>query len=279
MTLPSSKVNLCCVACRAAKVKCDHATPTCSRCARLSISCEFEKRRSKWDSSNARRPPAALVEQPEYESLILSLAKYKPGWSSKCFQDTVVDKLDQLVRAATLRDDAAAISWVTAQMHEHGIPLSKCPSFQRLADGGGNSSADVLDPTSHTSLPPALAAVYEGEEPCFAWVCIAGRKTYMCNRAFPIDASQLQAAQSLEEMADLIGVARNDHARGMEDFHTALTAEKAQARRLSPYSSPVSPLTHSPPLPSRYVAALTPPRRVCPHFACRPPTSRTSTAS
>ena len=166
------------------------------------------------------------------------LDQFERNADQQQFMLTVIEKLDQLVRVAIRRDDAAAISWVTAQMHEHGIPLSKCPSFQRLADGYTTPSASVhdrvLDATSHTILPPALAAVYEGEDPWFAWVCMDNKKTFMCNRAFPVDASALQAAQSLEEMADLIGVARTDHARAMEDFHTVLTAEKEQACRPSP---------------------------------------------
>ena len=68
-------LNLNCVACRAAKVKCDRAAPACSRCTRLGLTCEYDKRRSKWDTTQGTKLPATLTDKPEYAQLVQAIAK------------------------------------------------------------------------------------------------------------------------------------------------------------------------------------------------------------
>lgn len=195
-------LNLNCVACRAAKVKCDRGAPECSRCTRLSLACEYDKRRSRWDTQSTR-PPTTLTDKPEYADLVRSIAKYKPGFSTHCYRDKLIDAINCLVEAAYLHDDADAISWATMQMHEHCIPLSKCKALQRAAHAV--DPAPVLD----TTLPAELAAVFDGDEPCMGWLCHGDRKAFVCNSAFPVDAGELATAQNLDEAADLIGVSRS----------------------------------------------------------------------
>lgn len=197
-------LNLNCVACRAAKVKCDRAEPECSRCARLGLACQFEKRRSKWDTVQSSRLPAALTDKPEYAELLQSIAKYKPGFSTHCYRDKLVELVNQLVEAAYLHDDAAAISWATMQMHIHGIPLSKCSSLMRAAHDG-----EGILPALDATLPAELATIFDGEHPSMGWVCVGDRKAFVCNLAFPVTATQVDAARSLDEAADLIGVSRS----------------------------------------------------------------------
>ena len=198
-------MNLNCVACRAAKVKCDRGRPECGRCNRLSLSCEFEKRRTKWDTSQSSQLPAALTEKPEYAELVLSIAKYKPGFSTNCYRDKLIDMINRLVEAAYCHDDAAAISWATRQMHEHGIPLSRCTALQRTANAGSSSSPPFDD-----ALPTELAAIFDSDDPCMGWVCGPGdRKAFVCNPTFPVAANQLAAARNLDEAADVIGISRS----------------------------------------------------------------------
>ena len=46
----------------------------------------------------------------------------------------------------------------------------------------------------------------------------------MANAAFPVDARQLQEAQSLESQAELCGVHRADYVRGAEQCHGRMVA-------------------------------------------------------
>ena len=201
-TAPALNQN--CVACRAAKVKCDRGAPECSRCMRLSLTCEYDKRRSKWDTVQSTRVPNTLTDKPEYSELVRTIAKYKPGFSTLCFRDKLISAIDRLVEAAYAHDDADAISWATRQMYEHSIPLSKCKALQRTA-----THADGSAPALNTTLPTELASVFDTGDPCMGWVCDGDRKAYVCNSAFPIDAGTLTAAQNLNEAADLIGVSRS----------------------------------------------------------------------
>ena len=197
-------LNQNCVACRAAKVKCDRAEPACARCTRLGLSCEFDKRRSKWDTVQSSRPPATLAEKPEYAELLQSIAKYKPGFSTHCYRDKLIELMNQLVEVAYLHDDAAAISWATMQMHMHGIPLSSCTSLQRASHPG-----DGIQPGLDDALPAELATIFDDDHPGMGWVCVGDRKAFVCNPAFPVTASQIAAARSLDETADLVGVVRS----------------------------------------------------------------------
>ena len=145
-------MNANCAACRLAKVKCDRVQPTCGRCSRHGIACVFDQRRSRWDVvnvSNKTAPPTAVAQDPAYAELAASLSMFKP--SVRCIRARLFEQLGRLVDLAIQRDDAAALSWATALMHEHGFSLSDFPAFHR--DSG--SALHDVDESLSAVLPPS----------------------------------------------------------------------------------------------------------------------------
>ena len=222
-------MNANCAACRLAKTKCDRVQSTCARCSRLGIACVYDERRSRWDAGNVKMktPPAAVAQDPAYAALALSLAKFKPG--VRCFRARIFEQLCQLVDRAIQEDDALALSWATTLMHEHGFVPSDFPAFRR---DSGTTVLDVneaLAADASFGFAPALALAFHGTHPAFGWVQVGNlEKHVMTNAAFPVDAHQLQEAQSLESQADLCGVHRADYVRGAEQCYAAIGAEIAR---------------------------------------------------
>ena len=219
-------MNANCAACRLAKIKCDRVQPTCARCARLGIACVYDERRSRWDAGNVKTAPAAVAQDPAYEGLASSLAKFKPG--VRCFRASVFEQLRQLVDLAIQKDDAVAISWATSLMHEHEFLPSDFPAFHRYS----GTALDVNEPLAadaNFGFAPTLALAFHGTHPAFGWVQVGNlEKQVMANAAFPVDVRQLQEAQSLESQAELCGVHRADYVRGAEQCYAAIGAEIAR---------------------------------------------------
>jgi hypothetical protein len=219
-------MNANCAACRLAKTKCDRVQPTCARCSRLGIACVYDERRSRWDAGNVKMAPAAVAQDPAYAALASSLAKFKPG--VRCFRARIFEQLRQLVELAIQKDDAVAISWATSLMHEHGFLPSDFPTFRR--DSG--TARDVNEPLAadaNFGSAPTLALAFFGTHPAFGWVQVGNlEKQVFTNAAFPVDACQLQEAESLESQAELCGVHRLDYVRGAEQCYAAIGAEIAR---------------------------------------------------
>ena len=246
-------MNANCAACRLAKVKCDRVQPTCGRCSRHGIACVFDQRRSRWDVvnvSNKTAPPTAVAQDPAYAELAASLSMFKSRASVSCFRARLFEQLGRLVDLAIQRDDAAALSWATALMHEHGFSLSDFPALHRDSGSALHDVDESLRADADFGFAPALAAVFHDVHPCFGWVQVGtGEKTVVANAAFPADAHELQAAQSLESQADLCGVHRADYTRGAEACYAAVGAEIARAAARGESAEEV--LLVLPPRPSR----------------------------
>lgn len=222
-------MNANCAACRLSKTKCDRVQSTCARCSRLGIECVYDERRSRWDAGNVKTktPPVAVAQDPAYAALASSLAKFKPG--VRCFRARIFEQLCQLVDLAIQKDDAVAISWATTLMHEHGFVPSDFPAFRR---DSGTTALDVnetLAADANFGFAPTLALAFHGTHPAFGWVQVGNlEKQVMANAVFPVDARQLQEAQSLESQAELCGVHRADYVRGAEQCYAAIGAEIAR---------------------------------------------------
>ena len=234
----ASAAGASCQACRVAKVRCDRGDPCCARCGRLGVPCVVDRKRSRWESvratSRAAAPPG-IAEDLDYAGLAYALGKYPPGAESACFKFQVRALLETLISKAIHKNDAAAISWATLLMNQHGFPLADFEAaFRRWrGNAGGAGIAEDNDGVADgrwatpegiaTSMHPQLRDIFCSTRPSVAMVCVKDKpKRYFANAASHADIARLERAETWEESADAHRVHRTDYFRALEAYTEGL---------------------------------------------------------